>query len=199
MIYIVVRLVVFVIIALAMFLINKKKKINRKTVIAVLVVVAIVSEASVFLGLDNHLMSFSTPQKAYMYSHTGKAEIVADGAQSTFMVRNNGAESAEQYLIPKKGNRWTPGLGMNLFTAKEKREGNVSVSIYNCKGTDDYYAVVRYFSDTPKKINDTHNSNFEKYIYIDFPDEKYYLNYAYIGVFDADYQITVDDLFIKLG
>lgn len=199
MIYIVVRLVVFVIIALVMFLINKKKKINRKTVIAVLVVVAIVSEASVFLGLDNHLMSFSTPQKAYMYSHTGKAEIVADGAQSTFMVRNNGAESIEQYLIPKKGNRWRPSLGMNLFTVKEKREGNVSVSIYNCKGTDDYYAVVRYFSDTPKKINDTHNSNFEKCIYIDFPDEKYYLNYAYIGVFDADYQITVDDLFIKLG
>lgn len=86
---------------------------------------------------------------------------------------------------------------MNLFTVKEKRESNISVSIYNCKGTDDYYAVVRYFSDTPKTINDTHNSSFDKYISFDFPEEKYYLNYAYIGVFDADYQVTIDDLVIK--
>lgn len=86
---------------------------------------------------------------------------------------------------------------MNLFTVKEKREGNISVSIYNCKETDDYYAVVRYFSDTPKTINDTHNSSFDKYISIDFPEEKYYLNYAYIGVFDADYQVSIDDLVIK--
>lgn len=197
MIYIIVRLVIFAITASILFLINKKKKIGRKAVITVLVIVAVVCEASALLGVDNHLISFSTPQKAYMYSHTGKAEIVADGAQSTFMVRNNGAESAEQYLIPKKGNRWTPSLGMNLFTVKEKREGNVSVSIYNCKGTDDYYAVVHYFSDTPKAISDTHNSSFDKYISIDFPEEKYYLNYAYIGVFDADYQVSIDDLVIK--
>lgn len=192
MIYIIVRLVIFAITASILFLINKKKKIGRKVVITVLVIVAVVCEASALLGI-----SFSTPQKAYMYSHTGKAEIVADGAQSTFMVRYNGAESAEQYLIPKKGNRWTPSMRMNLFTVKEKREGNVSVSIYNCKGTDDYYAVVRYFSDTPKAINDTHNSSFDKYISIDFPEEKYYLNYAYIGVFDTDYQVTIDDLVIK--
>lgn len=197
MAYIIIRLAIFAIAALIMFLVNKKKKINRSIVIAVFVVLAIVSEASVFLGVDNNIVSFSTPQKAYAYSHTGNAEVVADGAESTFMVHYNGADSAEQYLIPKKGNRWTPGLGMNLVTVKEKSEGNIFVYIYNCRGTDDYYAVVRYFSDTPKTISDNHNSDFGKYISIDFADEFYYMNYAYIGVFNADYQITIDDLFIK--
>lgn len=193
MIYIAVRLAVFAIAALTMFLVNKKKKINRSVIIAVFVVLAIVIEASVFLGVDNNIVSFSTPQKAYAYSHMGNAEVVADGAESTFMVHYNGADSAEQYLIPKKGNRWTPGLGMNLVTVKEKSEGNISVYIYNCRGTDDYYAVVRYFSDTPKTINDNHNSDFGKYISIDFTDEFYYMHYAYIGSFDGGYQITVDD------
>lgn len=193
MIYIAVRLAIFAIAALIMFLVNKKKKINRSVIIAVFVVLAIVSEASVFLGVDNNIVSFSTPQKAYAYSHTGNAEVVADGAESTFMVHYNGADSAEQYLIPKKGNRWTPALGMNLVTVKEKSEGNISVYIYNCRGTDDYYAVVRYFSDTPKTISDNHNSDFGKYISIDFTDEFYYMNYAYIGSFDGGYQITVDD------
>lgn len=157
------------------------------------VVLAIVSEASVFMGVDNNIVSFSTPQKAYAYSHTGNAEVVADGAESTFMVHYNGADSAEQYLLPKKGNRWTPGLGMNLVTVKEKSEGNMFIYIYNCRGTDDYYAVVRYFSDSPKTISDNHNSDFGKYISIDFTDEFCYMNYAYIGSFDGGYQITIDD------
>ena len=52
MIYIIVRLVIFAITALILFLINKKKKVGRKAIITVLVIVAVVCEASVFLGLD---------------------------------------------------------------------------------------------------------------------------------------------------
>lgn len=48
MIYIIVRLVIFAITASILFLINKKKKIGRKTIIAVLVVVAIVVRQAFF-------------------------------------------------------------------------------------------------------------------------------------------------------
>ena len=59
MIYIIVRLIIFAITALILFLINKKKKIGRKAVITVLVIVAVVCETSALLGLDNHYLNYA--------------------------------------------------------------------------------------------------------------------------------------------
>lgn len=154
--------------------------------------------ASVLILPEKAFVSFSSPEAAYSYNHTGKAEIITDGELSSFVVASKG-DTYEYAIIPKSGGRWKIGTGFDVKTAYNTLFDGVSVYVYRCGDTDDCFIMVTDTNGGWSEVSDDRGSEFQ---YLkktdDVLNKSFYTYYAYVNGFDGGYTLTVGEKTIEM-
>lgn len=175
------------------FLIGKIKSINafRKLIITFMLTI-IFTTLSALIPLENVFVTFSSPESAYNYNHSGKVKLIVNGSKTDFIVgeKNN----TDVYLIvPKSDNGWKQGLGLDTKRICDKISDGITVYVYQYKNTDDYYIVLLNTNGGPLDITDNNNSEF---IYSESANsilnKTFYTYYAYLNSFNRQYTLTVN-------
>ena len=175
------------------FLIGKIKSINafRKLIITFMLTI-IFTTLSALIPLENVFVTFSSPESAYNYNHSGKVNLIVNGSKTDFIVgeKNN----TDVYLIvPKSDNGWKQGLGLDTKRICDKISDGITVYVYQYKNTDDYYIVLLNTNGGPLDITDNNNSEF---IYSESANsilnKTFYTYYAYLNSFNRQYTLTVN-------
>ena len=173
------------------FLIGKIKSINafRKLIITFMLTI-IFTTLSALIPLENVFVTFSSPESAYNYNHSGKVKLIVNGSKTDFIVgeKNN----TDVYLIvPKSDNGWKQGLGLDTKRICDKISDGITVYVYQYKNTDDYYIVLLNTNGGP--LTDNNNSEF---IYSESANsilnKTFYTYYAYLNSFNRQYTLTVN-------
>lgn len=171
---------------------------KRRYLIIAFVATAMIITASVLIPPEKAFVSFSSPEAAYSYNHTGKAEIITDGELSSFVVASKG-DTYEYAIIPKSGGRWKIGTGFDVKTAYNTLSDGVSVYIYRCGGTDDCFITATDTNGGWSEVSDDRGSEFQ---YLkktdDVLNKSFYTYYAYVNGFDGGYTLTVGEKTIEL-
>lgn len=78
------------------FLIGKIKSINafRKLIITFMLSV-ILTTLSALIPLENVFVTFSSPESAYNYNHSGKVKLIVNGSKTDFIV---GEKTAPMFI-----------------------------------------------------------------------------------------------------
>ena len=200
MIFIVTRIAFGVLILTVCFLLIQRSRTahKRRYLIIAFVATAMIITASVLIPPEKAFVSFSSPEAAYSYNHTGKAEIITDGELSSFVVASKG-DTYEYAIIPKSGGRWKIGTGFDVKTAYNTLSDGVSVYIYRCGGTDDCFITVTDTNGGWSEVSDDRGSEFQ---YLkktdDVLNKSFYTYYAYVNGFDGGYTLTVGEKTIEL-
>ena len=174
------------------FSIGKIKSINafRKLIITFMLSV-ILTTLSALIPLENVFVTFSSPESAYNYNHSGKVKLIVNGSKTDFIVgeKNN----TDVYLIvPRSDNGWKQGMGLDTKRICNKISDGITVYVYQYKNTDDYYIVLLNTNGGPLDITD----NNSEFIYSESANsilnKTFYTYYAYLNSFNRQYTLTVN-------
>lgn len=175
------------------FSIGKIKSINafRKLIITFMLTI-ILTTLSALIPLENVFVTFSSPESAYNYNHSGKVKLIVNGSKTDFIVgEKNGTDV--YLIVPKSDNGWKQGLGLDTKRICDKISDGITVYVYQYKSTDDYYIVLLNTNGGPLNITDNNNSEF---IYSERPNsilnKTFYTYYAYLNSFNRQYTLTVN-------
>ena len=200
MIFIVTRIAFGVLILTVCFLLIQRSRTahKRRYLIIAFVATAMIITASVLIPPEKTFVSFSSPEAAYSYNHTGKAEIITDGELSSFVVASRG-DTYEYAIIPKSGGRWKIGTGFDVKTAYNTLFDGISVYVYRCGDTDDCFITVTDTNGGWSEVSDDLGSEFQ---YLKKTDDElnksFYTYYAYINGFEGGYTLTVGEKTIEV-
>ncbi|MBR0540957.1 MAG: hypothetical protein IJK26_01985 [Clostridia bacterium] len=199
MFYYSVRLVLFLLCIFIYFYLYKRHHLTKIKSKIFWCVVAVVICVSFVFPIDNLLLSFSSPEKSYKYTHLGNTTVVAEGLNSSFLVEQKNEQSIYS-LIPKKEDRWKTDLGHTTQLVYQKIDENIIVYFYKCKNTEDYYISVLNTNGGVSDITDNNNSYFTHIEYYDENTENsYYTYYAYIGNLEKEYSVNIDNTVISFS
>ena len=175
------------------FLIGKIKSINafRKLIITFMLSV-ILTTLSALIPLENVFVTFSSPESAYNYNHSGKVKLIVNGSKTDFIVgEKNGTDV--YLIVPKSDNGWKQGMGLGTKRICNKISDGITVYVYQYKNTDDYYIVLLNTNGGPLDITANNNSEF---IYSESANsilnKTFYTYYAYLNSFNCQYTLTVN-------
>lgn len=200
MIFSVIRLLFFAAVVIAGFVIIKKRKnVNmRRALSALLIAAVILTTVSGLIPVENAFISFSTPEKAYLYNHFGRIRTKAEGKESVWVVGTSG--NTENYaVIPKSGSGYKIGMGQNIKRSSHNVSDGIVIDLYCCKTTGEYYITVFDTDGGKTEITDNRKSVFEYTKNENTALHKYfYTYYAYIDGFADDYSISVNGKEFKL-
>ena len=190
-----VRLILGCVVLASVFGMIHKNPLRRisQYFIAVIFVFALVF-VSVFLPVENLILTFETPESAYQYVSFGPADVklVVNGKHSDLVVGyKNGAD--ELLIIPRNEQGYKVGIGTDTREIAQKVVDNVIIQVFQYKNTDDYYLVVANTSSGMVDITDSYESD---YIYQEshnkILDEVYFTYYASLPDFDETYWVSIN-------
>ena len=166
---------------------------RKKMVIAAVISVALVIILA-FIPLENTVVTFSTPEEAFGHYYVGDYDNmdIVEGELTTFVVGKK--EGVEKFLIiPKTEKGWKVGLGIDIKWVVNSRSDGLVINVFQYKGTDEYFIVIRDLFGTVHEISDAHGSNFIKGKRDDKADNKKLVTYyAYIPYFSDEYTLVVN-------
>ena len=182
---------VLVFIACLLF-IGKTHTIHNRWRIAVAFAAAVMGTTILaLLPVENAFLTFSSPQSAYQYNHTGDVKLVVSGEITDFVVGAKG-DVDEYTILPKCDDGWKLGMGFDTKRIHQTVSDGVVVYVYQYKNTDDYYITILDTSGGPLELTDNRNSNFQCLEHTNEAlDTTFYTYYGYIHDYDDSYALTV--------
>lgn len=143
------------------------------------------------LPVENAFLTFSSPQSAYQYNHTGDVKLVVSGEITDFVVGVQG-DVDEYAILPKSDDGWKLGMGFDTKRIHQTVSDGIVVYVYQYKNTDDYYITILDTSGGPLELTDNRNSNFQCLEHTNEAlDTTFYTYYGYIHDYDDSYALTV--------
>ena len=200
MLFVMFRIIFWSLVFCGCFLLIRKSHIIHKckwSLIALLGAV-VLTTVSALLPIENIFVTFSSPQSAYNYNHSGDVKLIVDGEKTNFVVGVKGDVNIYA-IIPKSDNGWKLGMSFDTKRVIQKISDGVTIYMYQYKNTDDYYITVLDTNGGLSKISDNLGSEFQ---YLDKSNstlnKTFYTYYAYINNFNDQYTLTVNDKTIKV-
>lgn len=200
MLFVLIRLAFWSIAFIISLLLIRKSQVRHKyrwSIVAFIVAV-IMTTIFAFIPIENAFITFSSPESAYNYNHSGNVKLIVEGEKTDFVV---GAKS-DVYIyaiVPKSNNRWKIGIGLDTKRIIQTISDGITIYIYQYKNTNDYFITVLDTKGGLSDITDNHNSEFK---YLEKSNstlsKTFYTYYAYINGFDDQYTLTVNDKSIKI-
>lgn len=183
---------VLVFIACLLF-IQKTHKIHKRRWFAVAFVAAAMGTTILaLLPVENVFLTFSSPQSAYQYNHTGDVKLVVSGEITDFVIGVKG-DVDEYTILPKSDDGWKLGMGFDTKRIHQTISDGVVIYVYQYKNTDDYYITILDTGGGPLELTDNRNSNFQC---LEHTNEvlhtTFYTYYGYIHDYDDSYTLTVN-------
>ena len=162
MIYGLVRL--FVLSVLFVLLMLVLKKICHKTVKIIIVATMVILDIAIFaFPVENLFFSFNTPQDVLEYAGQGKVIGIAEGDESAALLTKEGSGDYSVFFALKDNGRYK----IAGFNADDKvATANcdlLTITVYNIKGTDDYYISIWGVTSDEIEIYDSLNTAFVIY------------------------------------
>ena len=170
---------------------KSKIKNKRKWGLLIFLFTIISVTVSAFYPIENSVITFSSPEKAYSYFYPGKdVDLVVNGNETDFVVGN-----VSYLILPKTEKGWKTAAGFDLKTVCSKRiEGITVATIYKNRNYDDLYVVISMVEGNQNEIGDNVGSKFYSKKYADaekhFGD--YYMYVAHINKSDKPYCININ-------
>mgnify|MGYP006893106703 FL=1 len=199
MLYGLIRLLIFSLLFLVIFVLIKKSHfVHKKRLQIISLVVAVtLCTLSGLVPFENTFFSFSSPEKAYSYFNTGKAILTVNGEKSDLVVGKN-RESYVYAVLAKADDGWKISLANNIKNVKIKGNGNITVIVERFASSNDYYVTV---SDTSNKKNNVTDSDGSDFYCLENNNSDFliYTYVAHINHFDDGYTVRVGDTEISLS
>lgn len=170
---------------------KSKIKNKRKWALLISVFTLILTMVLAIYPIENSIITFSSPEKAYYYFYPRKdVELIVNGNETDFVVGN-----VSYLILPKTEKGWKTAAGFDLKTVCSKRiEGITVATIYKHRNYDDLYVVISMVEGNQNKIGDNVGSEFYSKKYADSEKyfDDYYMYVAHINKSDKPYCITVN-------
>lgn len=171
---------------------------KRRWSIVTFVVAVILTIISSLIPMENAFVTFSSPQSAYNYNHSGNVKLIVHGNNTDFVVGANG--DADVYtIVPKSDGGWKIGMGLDTKRIVHTISDGISIYVYQYKSSDDYYITVLDTNGGPSEVADNHNSIFQCLDKSNSTMNKsFYTYFTYINGYDNQYALTINGKTIKI-
>lgn len=192
--------------ALAVFRIIGKDRKRYVYILTALDILLCVGVAEEFFPAENVFYKFESAEQAFTHYEKGEFIKVIEGSSSG-LVKYKTDDATGTAVFPKsKDGTWKiqPFLYNRTVYRKNVQAGEdgCAVTVYNAKGTDDFYVEVTDFtSDNKAVVSDNRGSDFWCYEESEAPQMKVYSFYTCVEKLDGNYQFTINDktVTVKLG
>ena len=145
--------------------------------------------------LEGRVLSYPNPQAAYQANHFGQIDAVTEGAYSTLVVSHDGGANSAVTILPKDGDTWKIGTGLETKIVSSIVAGSpkVLVSLYRYANSSDYYLVANTIDLEGREIEitDSENTSFASWEQKASIGTFYYCS-AYLNGLDQDYALLVN-------
>lgn len=145
--------------------------------------------------LEGRVLSYPNPQAAYQANHFGQIDAVTEGAYSTLVVSQDGGANSAVTILPKDGDTWKIGTGLETKIVSSIVAGSpkVLVSLYRYADSSDYYLVTNTIDLEGREIEitDSENTSFASWEQKASIGTFYYCS-AYLNGLDQDYALLVN-------
>lgn len=159
------RIIFGLVLVLALIILVKKTQIKKVFVVLISVGILLTTIVLYFVPIENILVRFSTPQKAYNYYRFGRVCDVVEGEDSAYISALRGTGVKYDFVIfPKDEKGWKIGTHFDQCKVARYMDKDISITVYNIRKTEDYYVVVFYHSlnqDVPS-LSDNFDSSFKR-------------------------------------
>lgn len=188
MAYFILRIVLFVgSFALLYYLLTKLgKKTSRLAVGLSLTTAICIFCFSMMFPMENLIKPFKSPEEAFKYQTRGELLCVLEGESSALGVTREkdliGMSNEEELVFISKGDNNAYGVKgiANFRQVKQIARDGFSYTIYQYKGTNDYYVVIHGFvSDLDDVVfSDSQNTIFKKILSESYDEKTNYVSYG---------------------
>lgn len=145
------------------------------------------------IPVENFITGFSTPEKAFLYNHTGEILEIDERGDCAFVIVSTGDEKITTHVLPLgKDGKW------KLETAYNRRR--VVTTVNYCiierlyvPGTDNCFVIISHntegnISDVPTGVIDSRNTEFTA---VEYPDRVPFY-YGFVEDMSDDYTLYID-------
>lgn len=189
-----IRILFWLLVLIVLVYVTRKSdaKYRKRFRVLSLFIVVVGYILSGFLLVENYIVTFSSPESVYRYSHLGEPDIVLDGEQSSMVIAVNGGTSTI-VTIPKCDGGWKLDSGLGQKHILFETINTAGIIVYRYRNTNDYYIIISDFSEEPLQIWDENGSMFK----IDTYDVKgtelaSYSYCAYIKEHNGNYVLNIN-------
>lgn len=173
------------------YAVRKSKIINkRKWTFFVSLFTFVLLTVSCLFPIENSIITFSSPEKAYVYFYSYETELTVSGNETDFVSGSN--HGTRSFLIlPKTEKGWKTSTGNDLrIVCKKHIDGITVAEIYKHKNFNDLYVVIHGVEGNRNKISDNAGSEFQSIKSSDYGN--YYMYVAHINSNEKSYCITIN-------
>lgn len=189
MAYGLIRIFVFAILALILILFFKKHKNRKMFLISIALLIAFT--ITIFnIPFENLFLSFDSPSEVLAYAGQGKIIGIVENTDSAVLITKLNANQYSHYFVLKNGNKYKIADFNDGKKIAEEHYESITITIYNVKGTNDYYLNVWGTVSTETALSDSCNTDFVIH-YENFSDR---LTVTAIGALSSidNYRIYID-------
>ena len=147
-----------------------------------------------------NLVTFSSPEKAFLFSQSGEIKIIEEGKNSAGILYYQG-DTQQQDIIMRQGDRWKIGADFLNKEIRLEYEPMKSITVKRARGTLDYYVLIyQPFTSKVIEVSDNKGSEF-RFIQEDHKEMETFgaIYYAYVYDLNDTYELYIDGKTIKLS
>lgn len=160
--------------------------------------IAVVTLSALF-PIENAFVKFPSVETAYRYLNTEDAQLVVEGKETAFVVRQNGAKY-DYLIIPKADDGWKIGSGLDTKQVSQTIVDGIAIYVYRYRDSEDYYITVSDTKGGTTVVKDNRNSEFLCLKSANTAlNETYCTYYAYVADLSDSYSVTVNGQTIILN
>lgn len=169
---------------------KSKIKNKRKWGLLISLFTIILVTASAFYPIENSVITFSSPEKAFCYFQSAEIKLIVSGNETDFVSGSN--HNSNSFLIlPKTEKGWKTSTGNDLRIVCKKHIGGITVAeIYKHRNFNDLYVVIHGVEGNRNKISDNAGSEFQSIKSSDYGN--YYMYVAHINSNEKSYYISIN-------
>ncbi|MEE1086740.1 MAG: hypothetical protein U0L05_06195 [Schaedlerella sp.] len=147
---------------------------------------------STFFSVENYILTFSTPEKAFNYINSEEVKLVVEGQESTLVIAEEAKQDYVHLVIPKCSNGWKLGRGIDTNLKKQMMDKGIVLNLYQYRESGEYYITILDMSGEKFEIIDNCNSAFVTFDDIE-SNQGFKFYFAYIPLYDDNYWIKVNN------
>lgn len=201
MCFVIIRLAFWGVALIISFLLIARRQIRykRRWAIAAFMIIVLLTVIFSLIPIENAFMTFSSPESAYNYNHSGNVRLIVTGEKNDFIVGDNGDVYAYA-IVPKSNGHWKIGMGFDTKRVFQATSDGIVIYVYQYKNSSDYFVTVLDTKGGKLDITDSHSSDFKCLEDSNSTlGKEFYTYYAYVGGLDDDYCITIDGQPFRAG
>lgn len=189
MLYGLIRVLIFAILALTLILLFKKHK-NKKVFLISIVILIAFTVAIFNIPFENLFFSFDSPSEVLSYAGQGEIIGIAENTDSAMLMTKLNANQYSHFFVLKSGNKYKIADFNDGKKVAEEHYESITITIYNVKDTNDYYLNVWGTVSNETLLSDSCNTDFTVH-YEKFSDR---LTVTAIGALSSidNYRIYID-------